>query len=129
MSFVLVAPASMAAAATDLANIGSAISAANGAAAASTAAVATAAGDEVSAAIAALFSGHGRAYQALAAQVATLHEQIIGRLSASGNSYAAAELTNVNSLAEAVLGRPLVGNRRDASTPGGRRRRRRPAVR
>ncbi|MEQ0600188.1 PE family protein, partial [Mycobacterium tuberculosis] len=65
MSFVSVAPEIVVAAATDLAGIGSAISAANAAAAAPTTAVLAAGADEVSAAIAALFSGHAQAYQAL----------------------------------------------------------------
>ncbi|REQ17293.1 PE family protein, partial [Mycobacterium tuberculosis] len=70
MSFVSVAPEIVVAAATDLAGIGSAISAANAAAAAPTTAVLAAGADEVSAAIAALFSGHAQAYQALSAQAA-----------------------------------------------------------
>ena len=55
MSFVVTAPEFVVNAAGDLANIGSAITAANGAAAAPTTAVAAAAGDEVSVAIASLF--------------------------------------------------------------------------
>lgn len=59
MSYVLAAPEVFAAAASDVAGIGSSLSAANVAAAVSTTGVLTAAGDEVSAAIAALFSGPG----------------------------------------------------------------------
>lgn len=65
MSYLVVVPELVAAAATDLANIGSSISAANAAAAAPTTALVAAGGDEVSAAIAALFGAHARAYQAL----------------------------------------------------------------
>ena len=61
MSFVIATPEFVTAAATDLANIGSTLSAANAAAAAPTTGVLAAAEDEVSAAIAALFSGHGQA--------------------------------------------------------------------
>ncbi|CKN86353.1 PE-PGRS family protein [Mycobacterium tuberculosis] len=50
MSYLVVVPELVAAAATDLANIGSSISAANAAAAAPTTALVAAGGDEVSAA-------------------------------------------------------------------------------
>jgi hypothetical protein len=67
MSYVIAAPEIMTSAATDLATIGSTLSAAHAAAATETTGVLAAAEDEVSAAIAQLFSGHGRAYQALSA--------------------------------------------------------------
>ncbi len=73
MSFVFAAPDAMAAAASDVAGIGSAIGAANAAAAAHTTGVLAAAEDEVSAAIAALFSAHGQGFQALSAQAAAFH--------------------------------------------------------
>jgi hypothetical protein len=62
MSFVIAAPEFLTAAATDLANIGSTVSAASAAASAPTVAVLSAGGDEVSAAVAALFGAHGQAY-------------------------------------------------------------------
>ncbi|KZS64326.1 hypothetical protein A4G28_07725 [Mycobacterium ostraviense] len=55
----------MVAAATDLANIGPTVSAANAAAAAPTAGLAAAAADEVSAVAAALFSAYAQAHQHL----------------------------------------------------------------
>ena len=67
MSYVMAAPEMMTSAASDLSHIGSSLTAAHAAAAAPTTAVVAAANDEVSAAIAQLFSGHGRAYQALSA--------------------------------------------------------------
>ena len=70
MSYVIAAPEMMAAAATDLATIGSDLSAAHTAAAAQTTGILAAAEDEVSAAIAALFSAHGQGFQALGAQAA-----------------------------------------------------------
>lgn len=70
MSYVVVPPEMVAAAATDLANIGSVLSEANAAAAAPTIGVLAAGADDVSAAIAALFTAHGQAYQALSAQAA-----------------------------------------------------------
>ncbi|EFD19243.1 PE domain-containing protein, partial [Mycobacterium tuberculosis CPHL_A] len=68
MSFVIANPEMLAAAATDLAGIRSAISAATAAAAAPTIQVAAAGADEVSLAISALFGQHAQAYQALSAQ-------------------------------------------------------------
>ena len=61
MSFVTASPEMMTAAATDLASLGSTLSAANTAAATRTTGVLAAAEDEVSAAISGLFSGHGQA--------------------------------------------------------------------
>ena len=61
MSFVIAVPEFVASAATDLSNIGSGLSAANAVAAVPTTGVLAAAQDEVSAAIAALFSSHGQA--------------------------------------------------------------------
>ncbi len=60
MSFLIAAPEAIAAAASDLASLGSAISTANAAAAASTTSVLAAGADEVSAAIAAIFGAQGQ---------------------------------------------------------------------
>ncbi|WP_237079725.1 PE family protein, partial [Mycobacterium tuberculosis] len=110
MSFVSVAPEIVVAAATDLAGIGSAISAANAAAAAPTTAVLAAGADEVSAAIAALFSGHAQAYQALSAQAAAFHQQFVQTLAGGAGAYAAAEaqveqqlLAAINAPTQALL--------------------------
>lgn len=98
MSFVIVARDALAAAAADLAQIGSAVNAGNLAAANPTTAVAAAAADEVSAALAALFGAHAREYQAAAAQAAAYHEQFVHRLSAAATSYAVTEVTIATSL-------------------------------
>ena len=68
MSFVIAVPEVLGAAAADLVNLGSTLNTANAAAAAPTTGLLAAAEDEVSAAISALFSGHGEGYQALSAQ-------------------------------------------------------------
>jgi hypothetical protein len=75
-----------------------------------------AAADDVSAAIATVFSAHGQGYQRLSAQVAAFHEQFVQSLTASANTYAAAEANAVQTLrnavnapAQAVLGHPLIG--------------------
>jgi hypothetical protein len=98
MSLVIVAPEMVAAAATDLRSIGSTVSAANAAAAAPTTAVLTAAGDEVSAAVAALFSRYGSEFQGLSAQVANFHSQFVQTLHSAAGGYAGTEAANVRGL-------------------------------
>src|SRR5947209_10333534 len=67
-------------AALDVADINSSVSAANAAAVAPTTGISVAAGDEVSAAIAALLSSYGREYRALSAEVAVFHSQFVHAL-------------------------------------------------
>src|SRR6516162_10299250 len=123
-SFVFASPDVLSSASSDLSGIGSAIRAANFAAAPSTTSVVAAAQDEVSAAISAVFGAHGQQYEALSTRVAAFHEQFVSALSGGGLSYAAAEAANVSPLGaaaspvqdflgvinaptEALLGRPL----------------------
>ncbi len=124
MSLVIVAPETVAAAALDVARIGSSIGAANAAAAGSTTSVLAAGADEVSAAIATLFGSHAREYQAISTQVAAFHDRFAQTLSAAVGSYVSAEATNAAPLAtlehnvlnalnaptQALLGRPLIGD-------------------
>ncbi len=124
MSYVMAAPELITAAATDLSNIGSAVAAGNAAAAAQTTSVLAAAEDEVSAAIAALFSAHGQSFQALSAQAAAFHSQFVQALTAGARSYVGAEAANVAALQSVVqdaldlvnaptgvlTGSPLIGN-------------------
>jgi hypothetical protein len=102
MSFVIAAPELITTAATDLGNIGSTLSEANAAAATQTAGVLAAAEDEVSAAIAAIFSALGQGYQALSAQAAAFHSQFVATLASSLSSYQTAEAASVNALRSAV---------------------------
>src|SRR6516225_629247 len=95
ISYVIAAPEIMTSAATDLATIGSNLSAANAAAATGTGGVLAAAEDEVSAAIAAVFSAHGQGFQALSAQAAAFHDQFVQVLTAGARSYVSAEAANV----------------------------------
>jgi PE family len=74
----------LASAATDLERIGSSLSGANVAAAAPTTAVAAAAGDEVSAAIASVFSGYAQKFHTLSAQTAVFHSQFVQAVTAAG---------------------------------------------
>ncbi|SGI03611.1 PE-PGRS family protein [Mycobacterium tuberculosis] len=91
MSFVLVSPETVAAVATDLKRIGASLAHENASAAASTTAVVSAAADEVSTAVAALFSQHAQGYQAAAAQVAAFHSRFVQALTAGAGAYAFAE--------------------------------------
>ncbi|AFE14743.1 PE family protein [Mycobacterium tuberculosis RGTB423] len=78
MSFVIAAPEALDSAATDLVVLGSTLGAATAAAAAQTTGIVAAAHDEaLPAAIAALFSAHGQAYQAASAQAAAFHTRFI----------------------------------------------------
>ncbi|WP_261901068.1 PE family protein, partial [Mycobacterium marinum] len=127
MSYVVAIPDMLASAAADVAGIGSSVGAANAAAVGATTGVMAAADDEVSVAIAALFSGHGQAYQAISAQAAAFHDQFLRAWTGAGGAYAAAEAANasplqaaeqqvlavINAPTNALLGRPLIGNGTD----------------
>ncbi len=124
MSFVITAPETLTAAASDLANLGSTINAANAAAAIPTTGLLPAAADEVSAQIAALVGAHAQQYQALSARAAAFHAQFVHTLNAGAGSYAATEAANVSLLqtvqqdllgvvkapTQTLLGRPLIDN-------------------
>lgn len=129
MSFLIASPEALAATATYLTGIGSAISAANAVAAAPTTEILAAGTDEVSTAISALFGAHAQAYQALSAHVAAFHDQFVHTLTAGAGSYMAAEaaaasplqalqlelLNAINAPTLALLGRPLIGDGTDAA--------------
>src|SRR4051812_9655367 len=121
-SYVIAAPELITAAASDLAGIESALSAAHAAAATSTTQVLAAAADDVSAAIAGLFSDHGQRFQSLRAEAAAFHLQFVRTLNGAGSAYAATEAANATPLAglsdllspwKLLTGRPLVGNGAD----------------
>ncbi|CLZ73324.1 Conserved protein of uncharacterised function PE-PGRS family protein PE_PGRS54 (fragment) [Mycobacterium tuberculosis] len=127
MSFVLIAPEFVTAAAGDLTNLGSSISAANASAASATTQVLAAGADEVSARIAALFGGFGLEYQAISAQVAAYHQRFVQALSTGAGAYASAEaaaaeqivLGVINAPTQALLGRPLIGDGANATSASG----------
>ncbi|WP_261880970.1 PE family protein, partial [Mycobacterium marinum] len=124
MPLVFATPEIIAAAATDLAQIGSAISGANTAAAAPTTEVLAAGADEVSTVVASLFSRYAQAYQVLGADMAAIHDQFVEALNAGANWYAGVESANtstlqtvqqdvlglINAPTQALLGRGLIGN-------------------
>jgi triacylglycerol lipase len=71
--------------------------------------VLAAAEDEVSAAIAALFSAHGQGFQAVSAQAAAFHAQFVQALKSSAASYASAEAANLAAL-EKTLATEIFGS-------------------
>ena len=124
MSNLVVAPAALASAAANLESIGSALAAANAAAAVPTTGLAAAGGDEVSAALSALFGEFGEEYQAVSLQANTFYLQFVQTLNFSSGSYVAAEAAStsvlqtveqdilgvINAPTEFLLGRPLLGD-------------------
>ena len=123
MSFVSAVPEDVAAAAGNLAGIGSALAAANAAAAARTSGIEAIAADAVSAALVAVFTAHGLGYQSLGTELMEFHEQIVQALRSGARSYAGAEGENASLLQQALgaagavsepahelLGHPLLGD-------------------
>ncbi|CAM3322499.1 hypothetical protein BST27_26960 [Mycobacterium intermedium] len=102
MSFVVVAPEVLESVAAEIAQIGSVVNAGNLTALLPTTALTAAAADEVSTAVATLFTAHAQEYQAAAAQALKYHEQFMSALTAASGSYAGAEAAIVTSLQAAV---------------------------
>ncbi|EPQ46177.1 PE family protein [Mycobacterium sp. 012931] len=135
MAQLSVAPPWLVSAAQDLQSIGSTLAAANGAAAGPTTVLATAAANEVSTAIAALFAGHAREYHSLSGHFDAFNQQFVQALNSASGAYASAEaqsasllqtvgrdvLGAINAPTEFLLGRPLIGNGADgtAANPNG----------
>ncbi|MGV0519620.1 PE family protein, partial [Mycobacterium kansasii] len=124
MSYLVAVPEAVSAAATKVAEFGAALRSANSSAAGATTGLLAAGGDEVSAAIASLFSTHGQAYQEVAAQMTAFHDRFVQALTAGAGAYAHAEAANasplqtleqdvfgaINAPTQALLGRPLIGD-------------------
>lgn len=108
MSHLVATPDFLRAAAHDLATLGSTVSAANSAAARATTSLLTAATDEVSTGIAALFNAHGLEYRSVSAQVADLHDRFVLGLAANANEYLRTETANAG-LAAATTRITLAG--------------------
>jgi hypothetical protein len=97
-SLVVASPDVLASASQDLSGVGLAITAANLTAAPSTTSVSAAALDEVSAAVASVFSGHAQQFQAASAKAAAFHAQFVQTLHGAGSAYTAAEAANASPL-------------------------------
>ena len=108
MSFVIAAPELITTAATDLANLGSTTQRGQRGGGHPTMGVLAAAEDEVSAAIAAIFSALGQGYQTLSAQAAAFHSQFVATLASSLSSYQTTEAASVNALRSAVTDAQLL---------------------
>ncbi len=113
MSYLSFAPDASAAAATDIAEIGSNLTAANAAAVGPTTVIAAAASDEVSTAVAALFGTVAQDFQAVGAQAAAFHDWFVRGLVEATGIYAFAESANASPLRDvarrllSALGVPL----------------------
>jgi hypothetical protein len=94
MIFVTAQPESLAAAASRLQAIGTALAAQHAATATPMTGVVPAAADEVSLVTAAKFATHAQLFQALSAQAAAMHEMFVATLQTSAGSYAATEASN-----------------------------------
>ena len=101
MSYVIVAPEMLTAAAGDLATIGSDLSMAHAAAAVPTVALVPAAGDEVSTGIAHVFSRYAEDFHGLAGKAAGSHEQFAQNLKTGAAWYTGIENFH-NALLKAV---------------------------
>src|ERR1700754_4136196 len=107
MSFVNATPEYVAAAASDLAKIGSAIAYANSTASAVTSAVEAAGADAVSTSISQLFGAHAAAYQAISDQAVLFHQQFVQLMSGGATQYADTEVVNAAPLQAAA--QPVLG--------------------
>jgi PE family len=94
MSFVSIVPEMLSATAGNLQSVGSALSAENAAALGPATGLVPAASDQVSALTAMQFVAHAQLYQQVSAQAAAIHQMFVTVLTASANSYAAAEAAN-----------------------------------
>ncbi|MBW0011682.1 PE-PPE domain-containing protein [Mycobacterium sp.] len=106
MTHLVAEPQLLAAAAADVEQIGSAISAASAAAAGPTSGLIAPAADEVSAAISTLFGQYGQEYHAAVAQAAVFHSRFTQALAAAGGAYAAAEASAANTLSKLEAAAP-----------------------
>lgn len=102
MTSMLTQPDIVATAAAEVAQIRSAIGAANAATAASTTGVIAAAHDEVSELIASLFRAYGQECQAVMTQAGAFHDAFAQALATAASSYAQAEAANAAAVSEAL---------------------------
>jgi hypothetical protein len=98
MAYVIAQPQLLATAAADVAAIGTAINEAKAAAAGTTTAVAAAATDEVSEAIATLFSAYAQECQAIIEQATVFHSEFAEALAAGASAYANVEAASLGAL-------------------------------
>jgi hypothetical protein len=93
-------PDEVAAAASSLADIGSAISSANAAAEPPTTGMVASGADDVSLGVADLFTAHALSYQNFSSQLMAFHLQFVQNLAAAANAYTDAEAQNTAAVAD-----------------------------
>ncbi|WP_156687617.1 PE family protein [Mycobacterium sp. Marseille-P9652] len=98
MTYLATEPQLLAAAAADVDGIGSALSAANAAAAGPTSGLLAPAADEISATVAELFGTYGQEYRALVEQATVFNNEFSRLLATAGGAYAAVETAASNAL-------------------------------
>ncbi|MHA7650040.1 PE family protein [Mycobacterium sp. ML4] len=98
MLLVTAAPGVIESSAGDVLRINATLAAVRAVIAGPTTEMLAAAEDEISAAVAAFFSAHGRDYQALSIRMAEFGEQFAGLLVTGADSYAAAEAATATPL-------------------------------
>ncbi len=106
MSYVLATPELLSSAAEDLTRIGSAVNAANAAAASSTTSLLAAGADEVSTCIASLFGAHALEFQAVTTQAVLSQERFVLTLAANANTYLTTEMATAQTL---LVRQPIPG--------------------
>jgi PE family len=107
MSFVSAVPEYVAAAAGDLAGIGSTLAEANAAAALPTTGVVAAAADEISTGIAAMFGTYAQQYQALSAQAASFQNEFVSLLNGGAAAYVGTEIANAEQTLVSAIAGPM----------------------
>jgi hypothetical protein len=109
MSLLSLIPDSVVSASGNLESLGSALRAANTAAASQTTAIAAPAADEVSVAITELFGTHAQEFQILSAKAAAFHEGFVNLLNGGAAQYVSTEVANAaQTLVNAFTGSGLV---------------------
>ncbi len=96
MSFVNSDPGALISASGSMLNIGFGMASGNATAAGPTTGVAPAAIDPVSGLTAARFAAHGAQYQAISAQAALIHDQLVATLANNAAGYSGTEATSTN---------------------------------
>jgi hypothetical protein len=94
MSFLFTDPNALTSASGSMLNIGTGMASSNAAAAGPTLGVVPAAADPVSALTAGHFLSHAALYQAISAQAAQVHEQLVSTLGSNAGDYTVAENAN-----------------------------------
>jgi hypothetical protein len=94
MSFLFTDPNALTSASGNIMDIGAGMASSNAAAAGPTLGVVPAASDPVSALTAGHFASHAALYQAISAQAALVHEQVVSTLGTNASSYTTAEASN-----------------------------------